>query len=263
MKWLGLIGLVLIAAPVWAGSQSFDWLVDPVPELPAGSVDTRLIQSFVPKGHGPKDDGATATDNLTRTAVRVMYGMTDHVALMYQLNVARPNASSYEYEGSEFGAHLRFYEGEGWKIGGAIELEWQRAPQYVDNALGIDLHPIVERDFGPVSILVNPIVEKNLVGPDAVRGIEAGYTAQLLYHFAERYAAGVEFYGEKGRLTDGGSVHSQDHYIMPVVNGRFGHLNLAVGPGFGLTSASDRIVMKFGAEYSFATSRVRAPESTP
>jgi hypothetical protein len=262
MKCLSLMGLVLVAASAWAGSQSFDWLVDPVPELPAGSVDTRLIQSFVPKGHGPRDDGGVATEDLTRTAIRTMYGLTDHVALMYQLNVARPNAQSYDYEGSEFGVHLRLFEGEGWKVGGAVELEWQRSPQYVDDALDIDVHPIIERDFGPVSILVNPILAKNLVGPDAVRGVEAAYSAQLLYHFAERYAAGVEFYGEKGRLTDGGPVHSQDHYIMPVVNGSFGRLNLAVGPGFGLTSASDRVVLKFGAEYSFATSLFHAPDSS-
>lgn len=249
---MAAVALVLTTSGAWAGSQSFDWLVDQVPEMSPGTVDSTLIQSYVPKGHGAGADGTVATGNLTRTAVRTMYGLTDHVALMYQLNLARPNGQSYQYEGSEFGAHFRFYEGEGWKLGGAVEIEWQRAPGFVEDALGLDLHPIVERDFGPVTVLLNPIVEKSLVGPDQGRGMDAGYAAQVLYHFMDRYSAGLEFYGDKGRILDGGSPHTQDHYIMPVVNGSFGGFDLSAGPGFGLTSASDRVVLKFNLRYAFA-----------
>ena len=261
MRYLSICALLLLASPVWAGSQSFDWVVDQVPQLPVGTLDTELIQSYVPQGHPGAENGDTpgggagsvATQNLMRTGIRGLYGLTDRIALMYQLNLAKPSGASYQYEGSEFGAHVRFYEGHGWKLGGAIELEWQREPQYVDNALGIDIHPIIERDFGPLSILVNPILEKTLVGPDSNCGLEAGYSAQVLYHFAEHYAAGLESYGNKGRLTHGGAPsRNQDYYLMPVVNANFGSLDLSTGPGVGLTGASDRLVLKFNMGYSFA-----------
>jgi len=158
-------------------------LVDPVPEIPVGTVKTNVIQSYVPVGHpGTQGEGegaqTVATQSLTRTAIRGLYGLTDQIALMYQLNLAKPSGASYQYEGSEFGTHFRFYEGHGWKLGGAIELEWQRAPQYVDDTLDIDIHPIIERDFGPVSVLLDPILEKNLVGPDSNFGVEASYAAK-------------------------------------------------------------------------------------
>jgi hypothetical protein len=264
MRWLLTCGLLLLAAPAWAGSQSFDWIVDPVPEIPIGTLKTTLIQSYVPDGHpGTQSEGegaaagsgpgTVATSNLIRTGIRGLYGLTDQIALMYQLNLAKPSGSLYQYEGSEFGTHFRFYEGHGWKLGGAIELEWQREPQYVDNALDLDIHPIIERDFGPISILLNPILEKNLVGPDSHAGLEASYAAQVLYHFSEHYSAGLESYGDKGRLTHGGSPsQNQDYYVMPVVNANFGSLNFSTGPGIGLTGASDRVVIKFNVGYSFA-----------
>jgi len=252
-----LLLLLWAATPAWAGSQSFDWLVDPVPEIQVGAVQTKLIQSYVPLGHPASEaDGGgqtVATEDLVRTGFRALIGVSNHVALMYQLNVARPSGQSYQYEGSEFGAHFRFYEGYGWKFGGAVELEWQRDPQYVENPLDIEFHPIIERDFGRISILLNPILEKNLVGPDSHFGIEAGYAAQFLFHFSERYAAGIESYGDKGRLTSGGSAsRNQDYYLMPVVNAEFGKLNFSTGPGFGLTGASDQLVLKFNVGYSFA-----------
>lgn len=259
MKWLYLCAMLLAASTAWAGSQDFDWLVDPVPEIPAGTVESKFIESYVPMGHpaAAADDGGAsqtvATQGLTRNGFRFFYGITNHIALMYQLNLARPDGQSYQYEGSEFGAHVRIYEGYGWKLGAALEVEWQREPQYVDNQLDIDFHPMIERDLGPVSILLNPIIEKNLVGPDSSAGLDAGYAAQVLYHFSERYAAGLESYGDKGRLMYGGAPsQEQDYYLMPVVDAQFGALNFSTGPGFGLTGASDQMVLKFNVGYSFA-----------
>jgi hypothetical protein len=130
MRGLALCSLLLLASPVWAGSQSFDWIVDPVPELPVGTVKTTLIQSYVPKGHpGTQGEGdvlggagTVATQDLMRTAIRSFYGLTNNVALMYQLNLAKPNGTSYQYEGSEFGTHLRFTKAMAGKL--AAQSSW-------------------------------------------------------------------------------------------------------------------------------------------
>jgi hypothetical protein len=74
----------------------------------------------------------------------------------------------------------------------------------------------------------------------------------VLYHFSEHYSAGLEFYGDKGRQMYGGSPsQNEDYYLMPMINANFGRLKLSAGPGFGLTGASDQIVLKCNVEYSF------------
>src|SRR5580704_6088085 len=165
-KALIIVGL-LMANPAWGASQTFDLIVDQVPEESAGTLDPQLIQSFVPKGHSQADNGAIPTNHVSRSAFRIMYSLIDGLDLMAQLNTARPVNGSFDYAGSEFGVHFRLFEGYGWKLGGALEFEWQRQPQYVDNQFDIEFHPIIERFFGPISIVLNPIIEKPAVGPDA------------------------------------------------------------------------------------------------
>lgn len=243
--------LLLLPARAWASSQSFDLIVDPVPEQSAGSFIAQLIQGNVPKGHDQADDGAVATNHVSRSGFRMTYSLLDGLNLMAQLNVARPLGGSFDYAGSEFGAHFRLLEIGGWKLGGALEIEWQRQPQYVDNQLDLDFHPIIERDLGPVTILLNPTVEENLVGPDAFKGLEFSYAAKVFYQWKRWCSPGVEFYGNVGKIDDTDPLQRQEHYIMPVVDAQLSDaLQLTVGAGIGMTRGSDQVITKFAVKYN-------------
>jgi len=246
-----LIILLMLAGSAWASSQTFDLIVDPVPEQPAGTLDAQLIQGNVPKGHDQTEEGAVATNHVSRSAFRVMYSLLDGLNLMAQLNVARPLGGSFDYAGTEFGAHFRLLEVGGWKLGGALEIEWQRQPQYVDNQLDIDFHPLIERDFGLVRILLNPTVEKNLVGPDAGKGLEFSYGAKVAYQWKRWCSPGVEFYGDVGKIDDTDPLRRQEHYIMPVVDAQLTDAwHLTAGAGVGMTRGSDQVITKFAMKYS-------------
>src|ERR1039457_6219640 len=66
-----------------------------------------------------------------------------------------------------------------------------------------------------LSFLLNPILEKNLVGSGSWEG---SYTAQILYHWSKDFSAGVEAYGDVGKFKDMGQVHEEGAYLMPVLN---------------------------------------------
>ncbi|HVN28459.1 MAG TPA: hypothetical protein VMT64_08245 [Candidatus Binataceae bacterium] len=222
-------------------SQSQDWTVDGFDYFGHGKLTSMVLETYTAKGHQAQDDGMVASDKLQRTSLRIFYGLTDWANLFLQFNTAKPNGQSYEPEGFEGGFHFDFYEGHHWKLGLAWENEWQRAPKYVDNALDMDFHPLIEYD-APLSerylsFLVNPIFEKNFIGAGCWEG---SYSAQILYHWSKDISAGVEAYGDVGEFKDMGQEHEQGAYLMPVLNYRW----FSFGPGIGLTAGSDRLVLK-------------------
>ncbi len=56
---------------------------------------------------------------------------------------------------------------------------------------------------------------------------------------------GVEFYGGIGMIKHPDPAKEQQHYIFPVVRGESHGIEYSVGPGFGLTRGSDRVIVKF------------------
>src|SRR5271166_3463877 len=207
-------------------SQSQDWTVDGFDYFGRGKLTSMVLETYTAKGHQANDD-MVASDKLQRTSLRVFYGLTDWANLFLQFNAAKPDGQSYEPEGFEGGFHFDFYEGHHWKLGLAWENEWQRAPKYVETALDMDFHPLIEYDAplskydAPltgqryVSFLINPIFEKDFIGAGCWEG---SYTAQLLYHWSKDFSAGLEAYGDVGEFKDMGQEHEEGAYVMPVLN---------------------------------------------
>jgi hypothetical protein len=223
-------------------SQAQDWTVDGFEYFGQGILTSMVLETYTAKGHQAQDDGMVASDKLQRTSLRVFYGLTNWANLFLQFNAAKPNGESYELEGFEGGFHFDFYEGHHWKLGLAWENEWQRAPKYVDTAFDMDFHPLIEYDapLGEtkyLSFLLNPILEKNLVGSGSWEG---SYSSQILLHWSKDISAGVEAYGDVGEFKHMGQAHEQGAYVMPVLNYKW----FSFGSGIGLTAGSDRLVFK-------------------
>jgi hypothetical protein len=57
-------------------------------------------------------------------------------------------------------------------------------------------------------------------------------------------------------------LSEQEHYIFPVVWGELPHgVEYNVGPGFGLTGGSDRVIVKFNLELERFVGAIFGPSS--
>jgi hypothetical protein len=73
---------------------------------------------------------------------------------------------------------------------------------------------------------------------------------------------GVEFYGGVGLIDDNNPLSEQQHYIFPVIWGKLPHgIEYNVGPGFGLTRGSDRVIVKFNLEVEGFVGSLFGPSS--
>jgi len=251
-----LATLVLIASDAAAQVDPFEFEVYPYQTLGKGVAEFESLNSFVPTGHSHGDAGTSSGDfashAMYRTAFDFSYGLTDHLEGAAYLNLAHPNADSFQYAGSKF--RLRgslFEQGElpvdfGWYL----ELDWHRTPQFDASQLELELKPIIEKDFGRFEIDLNPIFEKAiLLGPNKNKGLEFGYAAGIYYNWMRSISPGLEFYGGIGLIDDNDPLAQQQHYIFPVLKGALpGGIEYSLGPGIGLTRGSDRVITKFNLE---------------
>ncbi len=253
---LSVLVFCLAASATRAQVDPFEFEVYPYQTEGPGVMELESLSSFVPKGHHEGENGTSAgtypSDSMYRTAFELTYGLTDKVEAAAYLNLAHPNGVSFQYAGSKYRLRGRLFEqGEmPVDLGWYAEVEWWRVPQIDDEQLELELRPIIEKDIGRWSFIVNPKVERALAGPNHNRGFEFGYANKISWRLWPYFSPGVEFYGGSGLIDDTDPLRAQQHYIFPVVDTWLpGGIRFNVGAGFGLTRGSDRVITKFNIEF--------------
>ncbi|MGH7767720.1 MAG: hypothetical protein ACREQP_09725 [Candidatus Binatia bacterium] len=245
--------LPTLARPTSSTAQldPFEFEVYPYKTLGRGMVELESLNSVVVKGHRRGEEGTSKgtlpSQSMWRTAFEAAYGLTDRVEAAAYVNLAKPRGGDLQYAGSKL--RLRgslFDQGQlPVDLGWYFELAYKRTPKFDDQKLELELRPILQRDFGDFSLMLNPIFEKILVGSEAKEGWEFGYAHGVYYRWMRALTPGIEFYGGIGMMNHPEPSKEQQHYIFPVVRGEYHGIEYSVGPGFGLTRGSDRVIVKF------------------
>lgn len=251
-----ILALLLIASAASAQVDPFEFEVYPTQTEGQGVAELESLNSFVPKGHHAGGSGTSAgdlpSDSMYRTGFELEYGLTDKLEAAAYLNLAHANGGSLQYAGSKYRMRGSLFEqGElPVDLGWYIELEWWRTPEIDDQQLELELRPIIEKDLGRWSFILNPKFEKILAGPDRNKGFEFGYANKISWRVSPYFQPGLEFYGGMGLIDDSDPLYAQQHYIFPVVD-TFLHgddIHINFGAGFGMTRGSDRVITKLNIE---------------
>jgi hypothetical protein len=249
--------LALLARSAPAQVDPFEFEVYPSQTEGKGVLELDSLNSFVPDGHSEEESGTSsgefASNHMYRSALELAYGLTDKLEAAVYLNLAHPNGDALQYAGSKY--RLRgslFEQGElPVDLGWYVELEWQKTPQFDESELELELRPIIEKDIGRFEIALNPKFEKAIfVGPEKNKGFEFGYAAGAYFNYKRWLSPGVEFYGGVGLINDSEPLSEQQHYLFPVLRGKFpGGVKYSFGPGIGLTRGSDQVIVKLNIEF--------------
>src|SRR5262249_33570661 len=90
------------------------------------------------------------------------------------------------------------------------------------------------------------------------RTIEFNYGARVLYRWSPRIQPGVEFFGDIGRIRDTDPSQEQEHYVSPMIYARLASgIYASGGLMFGLTRASDPVLIRFALDSGFPLCRRR------
>lgn len=238
----------LLASPAGA-LDFFELEVYPATTEGQGLHEIENTTTFVANGRGREGD-EESRHRLLRTSLEYNYGLTDRIDVAAYTDLRRPNGDEFEYAGSR----LRVRGGLWDKGRFPFDLGWYleaSMPHDDEEDLEFEFRPIVSRDIGRFSVDANPIFELPTVGEER-RTVIFNYAARVYYRLSPHVQPGVELFGDLGQIRDVEGSRAQEHYILPVLYTRLGHGFAAnVGMAFGLTRASDPVIMKLEIEYEF------------
>jgi hypothetical protein len=245
----------LFAPPAHAQVDPWEFEIYPYATESRGVLELETDNAVVANGHRQGGTGTAAGDfrsqGMWYNAYEFTYGITDRIEGAAYLNLSMPSGHGMWWAGDKFRLRGRLFDEETLPVnlGWYVELEWHKRPQFDDTDLELELKPIIEKDFGRLTLIANPVFEKVLLGVGHDRGFEFGYRNGIYWRWSRFLSPGVEFYGGTGLIDDSDPLRSQQHYIFPVLWGKLPHgIEYSVGPGFGLTAGSDHVVVKFNLE---------------
>lgn len=251
-----VLALGMVASRAHAQVDPWEFEVYPYATEGPGVLELETDNAYVANGHSDPEEGTAGPKYKSQgtwyNQYELTYGLTDRIEAAGYLNLAKPSGAPYQYAASKYRVRGRLFDEDTLPInlGWYLELEWHKKPQWDDAELELEMRPIMEKDFGRFAIVVNPKFEKPLTGPDKNKGFEFGYASGIYYRLMREISPGVEFYGGIGHIDDTDPLREQQHYIFPVLWGSFpGGIGYSVGPGFGLTNGSDRVLLKFNLEF--------------
>ncbi|MGH7985039.1 MAG: hypothetical protein ACREQX_01975 [Candidatus Binataceae bacterium] len=246
---------MLFAHNSYAQVDPWEFEVYPYATEPRGMVELETDNAIVANGHSHAGQGTSSgefrSQGLWYNQYEFTYGLTDRIEAAGYLKFAEVPGHGYWYAGSSYRLRGQLFTPGRLPVdlGWYVELEWNRTPQFDDDDLEVELRPIIEKDIGPFSLIFDPVFEKPLVGESDNKWFEFGYASGMYYRWSRYFSPGVEFYGGIGHLNDNDQIGQQQHYVFPVVWGELSHgIEYNAGPGIGLTSGSDRVVLKFNIE---------------
>jgi len=254
--WLAVLALSGAAAlPCAAQVDPWEFEVYPYSTTQRGMVELETDNAVVAEGHAAGGEGTAAgavrSQGMWFNAYELTYGLTDRIEAALYVDLARPDGSGLQWAGDKLRLRGRLFDQGSLPVdlGWYLELEWHKVPQFDDAQRELEFRPIIERDFGPYSVMANPKFEKVLAGAGRHEGVEFGYVAGVHYRWARGLSPGLEFYGGSGLIDRLDPVAQEQHYVFPTLWGELPRgIEYNIGVGWGLTRNSDHVIVKANLE---------------
>jgi hypothetical protein len=219
-----------------------------IPHRGLGELEFNV--NFVPSGAQRLDDAeGRATHRSLRSSIELSAGLSNWLeASLYTVTYAR-NTAGFAYVGNR--GRLTAIAPTTWGLpfeaGISQELGYARSG-FAESLWAYEVIPIVGKDLGKISILVNPAFE---------RGLGAGHAwefeprGEVSYALAKDRALGVAYYSVLGPVQKF-DVRSHQHHqlFLSGESALWSGIKGGLGIGRGLTSNSDRWVIATRLEFS-------------
>ncbi|PYP42315.1 MAG: hypothetical protein DMD43_03295 [Gemmatimonadetes bacterium] len=213
--------------------------------VPRGKWDLETHVNFTTRGTRRFDGPVAPSQDQAHLALELTRGMTDYFEMAGYLVLARRPGHSPDFVAWRLRPRVRLPER--WlpvKVSLSAEVAFPRKEYENENAT-LELRPILERQFGPVALDVNPVLGRSVSGPGSADGWEFEPGGRLGVTVSPKLDLSVEYYGAFGPVRDFLPAADQVHQVFGGGDINFSEsVVLNLGAGFGLTSAGNGIVFK-------------------
>jgi len=217
-----------------------------------GSGELELHTNFVPSGSQLVDDAeGRATHRALRSSLELSTGLASWLeASVYAVTYARSGAG-IQYVGNR--ARLTAVAPRRWNLpfdaGLSQEIGYARAG-YAENRWGYEITPILGKDVGRLSFLLNPAFERGMGAGNQKWEFEP--RGRFGYALGGEQSVGLEYYSVLGPVSGLDSLSHQRHQLFATGKTELSSgVEAGLGIGRGLTRNSDRWVVTTRLEVEF------------
>jgi len=218
----------------------------------AGQPGLELHMNYVARGLRSASGPELPPEHQAHFTLEPSYGVTSSWELGGYLQGALRPDGTFDYAGAKLRSKLVTPPGWHEHLRLGINLEVSLLPEAYDSARwGTEIRPIVAWEDDRWLFALNPNLELALTAPDRQQGpgLEPGAMAKLKLGAV---ALGLEYYASIGPVKSVLPLARQEHYLFETLDVlSWGNVELNLGLGEGLTTASNPLVFKAIVGYAF------------
>ena len=237
--------LGLLLAPRDApGQENYEIQVYAYDTVEPGATMVESHTNLTLRGHREVSEGVAPTHHALHETIEVTHGFTPWFELGFYLFTSVQPGSGWNWVGDHIRPRVRAPESWRWPVGVSLSAEcgYQRRSFATEN-WSCELRPIVDGKWGRFYAAFNPTVERALSGP--AQRVELSPNLKVSYDVTRQLTAGLEYYGALGPAGHIDALARQQHQIFPTLDLNVSpRWELNVGVGFGLTHATDGLILK-------------------
>jgi outer membrane putative beta-barrel porin/alpha-amylase len=248
----GVLMLLAGSAPVVA-QENFEIQVYGAETMKPGNTMLELHTNTAVQGTTRTTDGVRRTQGAWHETLELTHGFTPWFETGFYLFTSIQPDTSWEWVGDHIRPRLRVPESWDWPVGLSLSAEagYQRR-EFSTDTWTIELRPIIDQTLGKFYWSINPTLGFSLEGQNAGKAPDFAPAVKISYEVLPKVSAGIEYYGSVGPVNHFDAARDQQHQLFPVIDIDFGpQWEFNVGVGFGLTPATDSLIVKMILGYRF------------
>ena len=244
------IALFLGCSTIASAQQGYEFEVYDTDIGHKGSTEIELHTNYVPDGLKTRDGGIPASHQSIRSSLELSHTLNSWLQGSLYLTTRAGEHENFSYVGNR--ARITAVAPRTWslpfELALANEVIYAR-PEFSENRWAYELTPILSRNFGSLSVTLNPAFERGL-DKRSEREIEFEPRGQVAYSFGDEAKLALEYYGGLGAIEEKIPVREQRHQLFARIFGELApRFEAGIGVGRGLTPGSDRWTIATVFEY--------------
>jgi len=190
--------------------------------------------------------GVRPTDNALHETIEITHGISNIFEMGFYLFMNYTSGYGYKIIGTHLRPRVMAPAKWKWPVGVSLSAEiGYQSKHYSAETWNVEIRPIVDKQWHKLYVSLNPTIGVQLKGVEKQSAPSFEPNVKASYAFFKNIALGAEYYGDFGQLNAFDAPPEQAHalyIVMDLLNNNKWELN--IGPGFGLTPATDGLVFK-------------------
>lgn len=242
-RWL----LLFFLSPLYLSAQeNYEIQVYGSPTMTKGQTMFELHSNFTGVGGHDIVKGVLPSNHSWHETLEITHGITDNFELGFYL------FTNYtpEHGWRIIGTHLRprIAAPEKWKLPVGLSLSAEigfQSLEYSTESFNMELRPIIDKTLGKWYLCLNPTLGFTFSGVDKTSAPAFAPNIKVSYASSPKMSLGTEYYGNLGPLNHFEKLPEANQALFVVADLYLDpKWEVNIGPGFGLTKATDGFVMK-------------------